>query len=94
MISTEGFTRGQMNDVGYGNFTITVGHRSDIRRQDGSPSQDGDVLSVQDDGTLQTRPSGSAGSFEVCKFTESRNAVVYNPFGKRTIYFPVTGVWD
>jgi hypothetical protein len=37
---------------------------SGLHRQDGSPSQPGDVLSVQPDGTLQTRSVDAIGAWE------------------------------
>ena len=48
---------------------------------DGSnrPAQVGDVLSVQPDGSLQTRPAGTNGPYELAVVDGS--AVVYNPRG-------------
>lgn len=40
---------------------------------------DGSVLSVQPDGSLQNRPSGTDGSFEQCQITG--NLAAYYPFG-------------
>jgi hypothetical protein len=38
---------------------------SGLHRDDGTPSQPGDVLSVQPDGSFQTRPHDKIGSWEV-----------------------------
>lgn len=89
MLATEGFSHDQLNDQGDGWFTVTVGARPDLKRDGVTPSQPGDVLSVQDDGNLQTRAAGTSGSFELCRKTRSGNGVVFRPFGKRTIFFPL-----
>jgi len=60
-------------------YTLTVNARPDLHRDDGSPSQPGDVLSVQTDGTLQTRGEGTAGNFERCCKTSA--GLVYRPVG-------------
>jgi hypothetical protein len=67
----------EYTDLGDGLVVVTVGARADLRRDDGSPSQEGDVLSVQRDGSLQTRPAGSSGSFEIAKKTQA--GLVYRP---------------
>jgi hypothetical protein len=36
-----------------------------LHRDDGSPSQHGDILSAQPDGTLQTRPATAVGPWEI-----------------------------
>jgi hypothetical protein len=64
-------------DLGADHVVATVGACPDLTREDGSPSQPGDVLSVQRDGTLQTRPAGTAGSFEVAVKTQA--GLVYRP---------------
>jgi hypothetical protein len=40
---------------------------------------DGTVISCQPDGTLQSRPNGTAGAYELCNI--NGNLVVYNPVG-------------
>ena len=65
--------------IGNGEYTATVGARPDLQRDDGSPSQADDVLSVQEDGTLQTRPAGTEGNFERCCKTSA--GLVYRPVG-------------
>jgi hypothetical protein len=65
-------------DVGNGEYTIIVG-ACGLKRQDGTPSQAGDVLSVQENGTLQTRPAGTSGNFERCCRTLA--GAVYRPIG-------------
>jgi hypothetical protein len=65
------------NDAGNGMVTLTVGAVAGICRQDGSPSQPGDVLSVQPDGSLQTRVAGTAGPFEQAQ--PSDKGLIYQP---------------
>lgn len=50
-------------------------------------NQDGTVMSVQEDGTVQTRPAGSDGSFE--QGAVNGNFVVFSPFGKAAYAFPL-----
>jgi hypothetical protein len=64
-------------DLGNDLVVATIGARPDVLREDGSASQSGDVLSVQRDGTLQARPEGSAGSFEVARKTAA--GLIYRP---------------
>ena len=47
-----------------GTVTLTVKLPTKLKRQDGSPAQAGDVVSVQPGGALQTRPEGAAGAWE------------------------------
>jgi len=80
----EVFTADQLNALDGEEYTLTVGARPDISRQpepDGTvpPSQSGDVLSVQTDGTLQTRAEGTAGNFERC--VRNGSFLVYRPVG-------------
>jgi len=89
----EVFTADQLNALDGEEYTLTVGARPDISRQpqpDGTvpPSQPGDVLSVQTDGTLQTRAEGTAGNFERC--VKSGSFLVYRPVGTegRTFVVP------
>jgi hypothetical protein len=44
---------------------------------------DGTVMSCQPDGTIQSRPNGTAGAYELCNI--NGNVIVYNPIG--TPYF-------
>src|SRR5262245_19585913 len=69
----------QLNDAGNGYVTATVGARPYMNRDTGQPSQDGDVLSVQPDGTLQTRAAGTTGAFEIA--AKSGGFLVYAPKG-------------
>jgi hypothetical protein len=69
----------QLIDVGSGEYTATVG-ACGLLRDDRTPSQAGDVLSVQEDGSQQTRPAGTAGPFERCAKTGA--GAVYRPKGK------------
>jgi hypothetical protein len=71
-----------LNEMDNGEYTATVG-ACGLLRDDGSPSQEGDVLSVQPDGTLQTRPGGTSGSYErLCK---TGAGAVYRPAGKGSL---------
>ena len=80
LLVIEVFTRDQLNALDGEEYTLTVGARPDLHRDDGSPSQPGDVLSMQPDGTLQTRAEGTAGNFERCVKTAA--GLVYRPVGK------------
>lgn len=60
-------------------YTATVFASPLLKRDDGSASVDGDVLSVQPDGSLQTRPAGTAGPFERAVVTTA--GLVYRPKG-------------
>src|SRR5262249_46551987 len=72
-------TRDQLNALDGEEYTVTVGARPTLSRDDASPSQPGDVLSVQPDGTLQTRPAGTMGNFERCCATTA--GLVFRPVG-------------
>ncbi len=79
-------SRNQLSDLGDGEYTATVGARSDITRNGRAmtdakvdPSQPGDVLSVQPDGSFQTRPAGTAGPFE--RAVIQGTGLVYRPLG-------------
>jgi len=87
----EVITKDKLNDLGGGVYTATVDAHPDLKRDDGTPAQVGDVLSVQQDGTLQTRPQGTAGSFEQCVIGTA--GLVYRPFGHRGFLVPFTDNW-
>lgn len=67
-------------DAGDGYVTATIDDDPDVKRDDGSPAQVGDVLSVQPDGTLQARPTGARGAYELAKMS-----------GAWLVYRPVNG---
>lgn len=67
----------QLNPTGTGAYTYTPSFPNTYKRQDGSSSQAGDVLSVQPDGSLQTRSAGTAGAYEIC--TREGVALFYQP---------------
>lgn len=75
----------QLNAVP-GGYTLTAPFPNAFTREGGKdPSQAGDVLSVQPDGSLQTRPKGTAGAWEIC--TISGITLLYNPLGPGTPVF-------
>ncbi len=41
----------------------------------------GEVLSVQPNGTLETRPPGTTGEYEVCQVSSSTSMLIYGPQG-------------
>ncbi len=51
------------------------------------PCIDGDVLSIQADGSFQGRVAGSNGPYEVARISASRG-LVYTPDGKRSYLVP------
>lgn len=60
-------------DLGNGEYAIVVGARPDVSRNglattdpNCDPSQPGDVVSVQPDGAIQSRPAGTTGLYERC----------------------------
>jgi hypothetical protein len=96
----EAFTTDYLTDVGNGEVTYTIGtrlpglRRDDEKNPDGSwahPAQDGDVLSIQPDNTMQTRPAGTNGNYERAKATPPW--LVYRPIGERTFLYPLAGDW-
>jgi hypothetical protein len=86
----------QLIDVGNSEFVTTIGECWDLLRDDGTPNRAGDVLSVQEDGTLQTRPAGTDGPFERAKPDDEDLAraklLIYRPNGPlgRTFTFGLT----
>jgi hypothetical protein len=62
-----------------GEVCAAVGAVATLTRDDGSPSQAGDVLSVQPDGTLQTRPKGTTGLYE--RAIVASVGLIYRPKG-------------
>lgn len=66
MTTTEAISRSQLNTVG-GGVTVTY------------PRGETTVLSIQPDGSAQTRPEGTAGPYELAQV--SGNALVYTPLG-------------
>jgi hypothetical protein len=76
----EVFAADQCTPIGdHDEYTVTVGAHPDFLRDGVSPSQAGDVLSVQEDGTLQTRVAGTIGPFE--RATVDQGRLVYRPKG-------------
>ena len=68
----------QLNQVS-GGYTLTAWWPNSFRREQGEPSQPGDVLSVTPEGSFQVRPPGTAGPWEVCQI--SGVTLLYNPEG-------------
>lgn len=76
----------QLVNCDNGEVTATIGTLLPISRNglpvgdpNCDPAKDGDVLSVQPDGTLQTRPAGTAGPFE--RAVVSTVGLIYRPKG-------------
>jgi hypothetical protein len=79
-------------DAGDGYVLATIDDHPDVKRSDGSPAQVGDVMSVQPDGTIQARPAGSRGAYELAK--PSGNWLVYRPInGGRCWWHPLATEW-
>src|SRR5262245_36328844 len=89
----EVITKDQLVDQGNGEVTATVGAHPDLRRDDGQPAQAGDVLSIQPDGTYQTRKKGTNGGFERAVVTPA--GLVYRPNGTagRSWLVPLANDW-
>lgn len=60
--------------------TVTLIGDEGLKRDDGTPQQAGDVLSVQPDGSQQARAKGTNGAFEV--IVQGSAIVTYAPLGK------------
>lgn len=79
-------------DAGDGYVTATIDDHPDVKRNDGTPAQVGDVLSVQPDGTIQSRPAGARGAYELAK--ASGPWLVYRPVnGGRVFLHPLATEW-
>jgi hypothetical protein len=90
----EVLTKDCLIDVGNNEVTATVGARlPGVVRDDGSDPENSDVLSVQPDGSLQTRPEGTTGNFERAKVTSA--GLVYRPLGidGRAFLMPLAADW-
>lgn len=85
----EALAADQLTDLGGGEYTYTVGARPGLTRDDGTPAKAGDVLSVQADGSQQTRPQGTSGPYERC--CKSGASAAFRPTGKdgRTFLIPL-----
>src|SRR4030095_12187471 len=73
-------TSDMLNDQGNGEVTATCGAVPTLRRDDGTPAQARDVLSLPPDGPMQSRPEGTNGCAE--------RAVVAGPV---LVYRPLAG---
>jgi hypothetical protein len=69
----------QYNEIDNGDCTVTVKPWYGLKRQDGTTAADDDVISMQEDGSLQARPVGTTGLFERCRKTPQ--GPVYRPKG-------------
>jgi hypothetical protein len=89
----EVIAKDRLNDLGNGEFTATVNAHAGLKRDDGSPAKDGDVLSIQPDGTHQTRARGTGGNFERC--VVSGAGLIYRPQGTdgQTYFVPLAVDW-
>jgi hypothetical protein len=72
--------RPELVDVGGGFFIVVIPATASIRRDDG-PSQDGDTLSLQPDGTYRARPKGTAAAWERCRRHPSANLLLFTSNG-------------
>lgn len=79
MTSNEMFSRDQLNDLGGGEYTVTVDPGS------------GAVLSINPNGGEETRPKGTTGPWERCKI--QGNVLVFRPAGARAFFFGLANVW-
>lgn len=78
MTPNEMIARNQLNDVGNGEFTVTIGPF-------------GAVLSVNPQGGLETRPAGTTGPWERCKI--QGNCLIFRPSGERTFFVGLANDW-
>jgi len=70
----------QFQSVDKGEFIVEAGaYASGLKRDDGTPSKADDVLSMQENGSWQTRPAGTAGPFERCCRTTA--GAIFRPRG-------------
>lgn len=91
--STPAIGRDRLNGVPNGQVTVTIfasDHLvTDLDTPPGGsrPCIDGDVLSVQPDGSLRGRPNGTAGPWEVADKVGS--ALAYRPTNKAAYLLPL-----
>jgi len=88
----ETFTLDQLVELDNDEYALTVGARPDLNRDDGSPAQAGDVLSIQPDGVAQARPEGTTGLYERC--VKVAAGLVYRPVGIDGRSFLIPCAWD
>ena len=79
---TEMVTAVRLNNVGNGEVTVTL---ADVELLDGTTLHE-PVMSVQPDGSVQTRPAGADGPYE--RAVVSGNLLVFRPAGDRAFAFP------
>lgn len=72
--------------VSRGGKSTIEGSFPQIADDHGTYSPERRTLSVQKDGSLQTRPAGTSGAYEV--FTEGRHGMIYQPVDERVFVFP------
>lgn len=72
-----------------GQWTLQLPYPNTYKRQDQSPAQPGDVMSLQPDGTIQAREAGTAQSWELC--TKDGAALLFSGTGKTFLLLP-TGI--
>src|SRR4029434_5312377 len=88
-------TSDMLNDQGNGEVTERVAAVPTCRRDDGTPAQARDVLSLQPDGTMQSRPEGTNGWSE--RAVVAGPVLVYRPLAgdkfTQTWLVPLTDKW-
>ena len=88
----DAITKDKCTDAGDGYVVATIDADPNVKRGDGSPSEEGDVLSVQPDGSMQARESGARGAYELAK--PDGNFLVYRPVnGGRAYMVPLANNW-